>query len=158
MKTLWVVFFLLLACHALLATSQIPENLDFEGEHFDMYSTPLDAFFGERQGLLRQFRERPSPTDCHRGYIGSWKIDSGKLYLLSVVLGYQRDSKIPLVEISSVWKAPVFADWFSGSLRLGRGDLIMGGMGFSEVRLEEILLEIEDGVVRKVDKKSNQTK
>jgi hypothetical protein len=157
MKTLFGTFILLVLCNTLRATSQVPENMTFEGQAFDMYATPLDLFFGDRQGLPRHLRERPSPTDCHRGYIGSWKIDFGKLYLVSVVLGYQRDTKIPLTEISSDWEAPVFARWFSGSLRLGRGDLIMGGMGFSEVRSEELLLEIQNGVVRNVQKKTNQT-
>jgi len=143
MKALLPFFCLVVACGSLSATSQIPEQMVYERESFGMYSAPLDAYLGDPSTLPRHLRDKPSPTDCHRGYIASWKIDSGRLYLLSIVLGYERDKEIPLSEIRTNWVSPVFAEWFSGHIRLGRGDLVMGGMGFSEIRSEEILLEIK---------------
>lgn len=158
MKALLLVLLPMIVSNFLWATSQIPEKMDYEGVSFDMYSTPLDSFFAGSITLPRIFREKPSPTSCHRGYIGSWRIDSGKLYLLSLALGYQQDKQVPLGKLVPQWKAPVLASWFSGTLRLGKGELVMGGVGFSETRSEEVLLEIVEGQVAKVKTKTNEKK
>jgi hypothetical protein len=135
-----------------LATSQVPEALVYGGATNDLYTTPLESLFPA--GSPKVFVERPSSTACWRGYVGTWKIENDELYLVALQEGHPRTGAIPLHKVNPQWKSPVKATWFSGTLRIGRGKVLMGGMGFSEKRETDIFLEIREGKVvstRQVD-------
>jgi len=133
------------AVTAVHATSQVPESLVYEGTTNDMYTAPLESLFPA--GKPKVFVEKPSSTACWRGYVGTWEIKNSELYLVALQEGYPRTGAIPLDKVNPQWKSPVKAIWFSGSLRIGRGKLLMGGMGFSEKREVDIFFEIRDGKV-----------
>lgn len=78
-------------------------------------------------------------TACWRGYIGTWKITLGKLYLVDIIGRYKLASDTPL-----------FADWYSGVLRVPRGRVLQYiHMGFGTVFKKEQHIKIENGVVVK---------
>jgi len=71
-------------------------------------------------------------TACGRGYVAHWRMSRGKLYLAriqpfamplhlneSLKDAYQRHFAMVFGSVPS----PKFANWFSGELRLGYGDL-----------------------------------
>jgi len=132
---------------AVHATSQVPEKLVYDGATNDMYSTPLESSFSADNPKPKVFYERPSSTACWRGYVGTWKIDGGELYLVALREGHPRTGAIALAKINPKWVSPVKATWFTGTIRIGKGKVLMGGMGFSEKRETDIYLEIKQGKV-----------
>jgi hypothetical protein len=76
-------------------------------------------------------------TACWRGYQGSWEIKEGRFYLTGLRGRYALADTTPL-----------FADWFTGVLRVPRGkQLQYVHMGFGSVYEEELHIKIEKGVV-----------
>ena len=145
MKKIVIVALFCTVGSAAFATSQVPEVLVYGGTTNDLYTTPLESLFPA--GSPKVFIERPSSTACWRGYVGTWKIENDELYLVALREGHPRTGAIPLDKVNPQWKSPVKATWFSGILRIGRGKVLMGGMGFSEKREIDIFLEIKEGKV-----------
>lgn len=76
-------------------------------------------------------------TACWRGYIGTWEIRDDHFYLvnLSGKLRLRGDE-------------PLLADWFSGTIRVPRGEILeYVHMGFGSVFEEELHVKIEKGKV-----------
>jgi hypothetical protein len=126
-------------------TAQAHENLVYEGERTSMAACPpLPASHPRIVALspqeLRTRKDLPSvvgSTACWRGYIGSWEIREGRLYLTGVVGRYEM-----------LGDEPVFAEWFSGVLRVPRGGLLQYvHMGYESVYERDLYLKIEGGAV-----------
>lgn len=74
-------------------------------------------------------------TACWRGYIGTWEVKGGRLYLV----GLQGRCEM-------VGEEPIPADWVSGWLRVPRGELLeYVHMGFESVYEEELQIRFEGG-------------
>ena len=87
-------------------------------------------------------------TACWREYVGTWIIEDGKLYLLKIIGRYKITSD-----------SPIFADWFSGVLRIVEGErLLYVHMGFGTVYEKEIHIKISKGVVIKTKTIDNRGK
>ena len=52
-----------------------------------------------------------SSTACHRGYLGTWEIREKFLYL----------KRLKGIEAEMIGDEPILADWFAGTLNVGRG-------------------------------------
>ena len=82
-------------------------------------------------------------TACWRGYIGTWELKDGKLYLNEV-----RGHIFYTGE-------PIFADWVTGVLRIPSGELLhYVHMGYGSVYEFETHIKLENGLVieeRKID-------
>lgn len=83
-------------------------------------------------------------TACWRRYIGTWKLENGRLYLVAIEGIYR-----------IVGAEPIFADWFTGVLRIPDGEMLhYVHMGFGSVYAFETHLKIENGIVvdeRRID-------
>jgi hypothetical protein len=78
-------------------------------------------------------------TACWRGYQGTWEIKDGLFYLVDLHGRFQLQGKEPLL-----------ADWFSGVLRVPRGERLQYvHMGFGSVYEEEVHIKIDAGRVVK---------
>lgn len=76
-------------------------------------------------------------TACWRGYQGTWEIADDKLYLTRLRGRFRLRGDEPLL-----------ARWFSGVLRVPRGELLQYvHMGFGSVYEEEVHIRIEEGEV-----------
>ncbi|MBK8257821.1 MAG: hypothetical protein IPK82_34780 [Polyangiaceae bacterium] len=76
-------------------------------------------------------------TSCWRGYVGTWEVKGEKFYLVGL------RGKFRVLP-----GGPIFADWFSGVLRIPRGErLHYVHMGFGSVYEEELHITIEKGEV-----------
>jgi hypothetical protein len=126
-------------------TAQVHENIVIDGEAATMSTCPP---LPDRHPRITQagppgsFRPRegvPSvvfSTACWRGYIGSWELKGGRLYLV----GLQGRCEM-------VGGEPIPADWVSGWIRVPRGELLeYVHMGFESVYEEELQVRFEDGV------------
>lgn len=131
-------------------TIQACEMLLYQGKCWKMYSTPLEAYF-------ETIMPRPDGLHCHtaleRGYVGTWEIVDGKLYLIGLD-GYffGRTNSLGQGEaltVEGVFPGAggrVFADWFSGFLRLPRGRVLAKTMIGFPLHEEELRVCMEHGV------------
>ena len=121
-------------------TAQMHELLIYEGEDTSMAFCPPIPTHHPR---ISEQPEDPTffHTACWRRYLGTWEIRDGHFYLVKL------EGVVALEEGS-----PLFADWFTGTLRIPKGKrLHYVHMGFGSVYEEEIHVKIENGVV--VEKK-----
>jgi hypothetical protein len=83
-------------------------------------------------------------TACWRRYIATWEIKEGRFYLVAIEGQFE-----------FIGSEPLFANWFSGDIRIPMGEVIVyRHMGFESVFAEEMFIAIERGVVvsrRQVD-------
>lgn len=78
-------------------------------------------------------------TACWRGYQGTWEIRDGRFYLVALCGRYRLGPGEPLL-----------ADWFSGVLRVPKGNLLeYVHMGFSSIYDQEAHISIDNGRVVK---------
>jgi hypothetical protein len=132
-----------------LGTAQIADKLLYKNETMWIFSNPLESYFNEknpRPDHLFTFK----CTACWRGYVATWKIEEGYLYLTKVVEGScGADAKeIPISEILPQQTAPVKALWFTGTLRVPQGEpLLYVHMGYGSIYEKELMISIKEGKV-----------
>jgi hypothetical protein len=119
-------------------TAQIHELLTEKGKSLTLACCPPLPDGHPR--LRSRAPEIGSPlysTACIRGYRGHWLLQGGRLYL---------------VGLEGIWELlpgePLFADWFSGELRIPLGAVLQYlHIGFASVYERERLVDIDRGVV-----------
>jgi hypothetical protein len=138
-------------------TAQIADTILIRGEEFRLASEPLERCWA------RPGRERPNFTiphsACWRGYVASWEIVGGKLYLRGIegtlappgtkVLGPAENGRAAtLQELFPGEAIPVFAGWFTGTLRVQEGELLeYHHMDYESVYERTRLIDVVDGQV-----------
>lgn len=134
-------------------TAQIKEELIYFHKKFKIITIPgipeehpriakdslLNPVFSSRELL--------SSTGCSRKYQGTWKVEKNRLYLFSIRGKY-----------SIVGDAPVFADWYSGTLKIPLGlPLVNFHFGFGAIHEKEAHMHIENGILIKTDVIENKS-
>jgi len=145
----------LLLCPLLVfAAAQYPEKLRLDGKEEQLMATPLEDFWSPahpRPDTLSQ-----TSWACWRGYIGIWEIIDNKLCLLRLERHeiWPKDDTFQEQAIAIPLKplfgsdGPVLADWFSGVLRVARGDVLTQvNTGYASVYEEDLFLIIDHGAV-----------
>ncbi|MDD5712945.1 MAG: hypothetical protein PHY31_09360 [Smithellaceae bacterium] len=148
MKRLFLVIILLTATSGqAFATAQFPDELIYKGKTYPIFSNPLESYFGTAhprpEGLFPA-----SCTALWRGYVATWKIEEDALYLVKVVAGTcAADApEIPLTNIFPGSKGPIRADWFTGTLVVPQGEILMYvHMGYGSVYEKELHIKIDKG-------------
>ena len=94
-------------------THQLHENIIYEGRDLSMTTCPKVPLDDPRVieltdiELFAKGQPRVVSSNCWRGYLGSWEIKEGRLYLI----GLERNLKLEGFE-------PLFADWVSEELMI----------------------------------------
>jgi hypothetical protein len=94
-------------------TYQLHENIIYEGRDLSMTTCPKVPLDHPRvteltdKELFAAGQPRVVSSSCWRGYLGSWEIKDGRLYLINL----ERDLKLDGTE-------PLFADWVSEELHV----------------------------------------
>jgi len=132
-------------------TAQVHEKIRYQGKRMRLASCP---HFPEDHPRISEVSEEEIEklalddrteiifsTACWREYIGSWSIRRGKLYLTKLEGRYRLDGK-----------EAIFADWFTGDLRIPKGRMLeYVHAGFNSIYEQELLLTLERGVVIKTE-------
>lgn len=125
-------------------TAQIREIIYYKGEKTVMATEPLSSYLQSRKGIC--FNARSSA--CWRGYLGIWKIKDKRLFLVKLKGYIDKDYKEVELEYIFSGKKEVFADWFSGKIRISQGELLQYvHMGYSSVFEKDLFLKFKDGVL-----------
>jgi hypothetical protein len=137
-------------------TAQFHEKLIYDGDETSMaFCPPLPENHSrivenseKKEMILPGTGRMISSTACWREYIGTWEIKDGRFYLVKVGGRYRLNGDEPL-----------FADWFSGVLRIPKGEVILYvHMGFGSVFEQEVQVKIEHGFVTKTKVVDNRGK
>lgn len=118
-------------------TAQMGERLILDGEETSMLSCPAipendpRIEYGPDPGVIL--------ITCNwRNYLGTWEIKDRRLYLVALT-GRHRLRET----------GPILADWFSGTLRVPKGEVLQYvHSGFASTYETELFIEIERGTVR----------
>jgi hypothetical protein len=126
-------------------TAQIAERLIFEGQEHELFTEPLENYF-EQGGINPGFESLSS--DLWRGYVGTWEIQADRLYLVDLNGSLQSGELATLESVFPGIPDRVFADWFTGTLRIPQGrKLEYVHMGFGSKYERDLLIIIRKGIV-----------
>ncbi|MDR1336301.1 MAG: hypothetical protein LBK22_05690 [Tannerella sp.] len=136
-------------------TAQIGERLHYDGENYSMAAQPFDVY-------LKKYNIRTA-SDCTanwRGYYGAWEIKDDKLFLVSISANIlKEDRKQGFLHRSEDYSTvgldyffpgqkEVFAEWFSGEVRIPCGEMLhYVHMGYSSIFEQDLFLEFKEGVL-----------
>ena len=129
------------------ATAQMPDLLIYQNETVGIFSNPLESYFNDthpRPNALFEF----SCTGNWRGYLATWEIKDGFLYLTKLVKGScsQDAPEIPLSTLFPNQTPPIKATWFSGELIIPQGEQLQYvHMGYGSIYEKELHLTIQAG-------------
>ena len=144
-------------------TAQVPESLVVGGHRLSLYGEPLSQWLS----TLESPPEWPrTATCCWRGYVGTWKVENEKLYLVNVepfgaagqslagVAGFATfgsDTSAPAPSLQALFPeatGPVFADWYNGPLICPEGKpLKYVHMGYFSLYERERRFWVENGCI-----------
>lgn len=143
-------------------TAQVPDKLILDSKEVLLFENPLDPWLEKNP---------PKPEFCYydianssnnwRGYQATWKISGDRLLLLEVAKRRSvpkwrgwlslRDYEyraVPVEWYMAGKKLPVFAEWYSGRLRIPQGEMTRYvHMGYGSEYERELLIEIKNGVL-----------
>jgi len=129
-------------------TAQIPETLHHKGLELTLCGEPLGPFV-KNNHLGMEFVA--SSSALWRGYVGTWAIEAGRLYLIKIAGRVEVNHAIKDVGLGDLFPNHpngVFAHWFSGELRCPQGGLLKyvhGGYG--SVYEQDLCIDVRKGVV-----------
>lgn len=128
-------------------THQVSEVLYIGRERHALYVRPLDQFL---KSLELRMKFVAWSTSCHRGYIGHWELKNERLYLRKLEGLLEQRQTCMLAVVFRTEPRPVFAKWYSGTLRVPFGAIVVQNhLGYTHVHEDEIRIRVRRGVVRK---------
>lgn len=99
-------------------TMQIPDLIYYEGRRRELLATPLEAYFEQTGG-------RPAIESSYsalwRGYIATWRLEAGRLFLVHFKPGMTDGPKFTLSTLFPGQGRRVSAAWFTGDLPIATG-------------------------------------
>ncbi|WP_347838054.1 hypothetical protein [uncultured Draconibacterium sp.] len=120
---------------------QQKDRIYLDGELFELFSTPLDAFFEAHQEIPSFRGKMP---ECRRGYMASWRIRNNVLYLT----GFQQVSPTVVINPRDVLSRPkMVADWYNGTLRIPIDTADSNAKGSNDPQEAELHIYVKRGVV-----------
>jgi len=105
---------------AALGTTQCSDILYLDDQKHSLDSLPLEPYYGP--GNPRPKFRAPN-TATWRGYIATWEIDRGVLYLKAIQAWTDR-GEVGLPALFPGQKGPVAATWFTGKLKVPQGKIL----------------------------------
>lgn len=136
--------------------AQKADIIVMDGEQLELYSNPLEEYWMKRKKKRPHFY---SLDVCRRGYIATWNIQDGQLFLSNIEGDVEKRSlfggKSKKCTLKMLFKKPgaegVKADWFSGKLRIPRGKMTQYEHSGYDSRFErELIITIDKGNVIKL--------
>jgi hypothetical protein len=126
-------------------TAQIKETLIYKGRKHGMAAEPLTRYLRKRYDL--QVKLNSLGTACWRGYMGEWEVKGDKLYLINLKINLSHETRKG-VETLFPGHKEVFAEWFTGEIRVPTGDMLRYvHMGYASVFEKDLFLTFEEGIL-----------
>ena len=123
-------------------TAQAGDILKFEGKTYSIASEPLYDYLNQKGVEFISLN-----TACWRGYIATWKIKNDKLFLIELE-AYSEDHNEVDLDFLFPGKNEVFAEWFTGEIRVPHGKLLQYfHIGYESIYEKETYLYFKKGVL-----------
>jgi hypothetical protein len=131
------------------ATAQMAERLLCKGATNRLCTLPLEPYLKAhnlRLSEMAQPKKFMMSTACWRGYIGTWQIKDGFLWLVSVE--HLDRTPVPLSRVFTNQVPPIKATWYSGTLHVTQGKMLRYVHAEFQSKFErDLYFEIEKGEV-----------
>jgi hypothetical protein len=129
------------------------DRIIYEGKEYGLAATPLEGRFASSPALRPKFAGFNSA--CTRGYVARWEIRGDRLCLVGMDMICKTDATF--ASMFPDGDRGVFADWVSGELPCPWGALVRyDHAGFARTLEHELILSIENGVLRSARVKENK--
>ena len=126
-------------------TAQVSEKLIYKGETLQLCSVPLSGYLSA-VGSEEKFSA--PHTALWRGYVGTWTIEDGHLYLVKLVGYVNQGSEVGLSHLFPDYPDGVFAHWFTGELRCPMVEMLRYvHAGFASTCEQDLFIQVDKGVV-----------
>ena len=123
-------------------TTQAGDILLYNGKKTTIASEPLKPYLETREDVSFILKS----TAILRGYIGNWKIKNNKLFLISL-LGFIENQEQVDLNFLFPDKNEVFADWFTGDIRIPQGKMLKKvNLGYESIFEKNRILRFKEGV------------
>ncbi len=125
-------------------TAQRSDIIIIEGQNHRMFCEPLEDYWNETNPKPNFI---PVSTDCWRGYCAIWEILEKKLYFIDIKT---ENLNLRMNKVFPDNNSAVFAEWFSGELRIPQGEMLeYVHKGYGSKYEKDLFLMIENGSVMK---------
>ena len=125
-------------------TAQIGEKIIYNGDEYHIATEPLNPYLEKHNIEFKAYW-----TACWRGYYGSWEIEDDKLYLIDLRANLpinDKETKEVGIDYLFPGQEKVFADWFTGEIRITYGKILKYvHMAYESIYEKEMFLKIENG-------------
>ena len=132
------------------ASAQAGEWLLYKGATNRLCTLPLEPYLKEHNVRLHEVappKKFIMSSGCWRGYIGTWQIKDGFLWLVSVENLDQ--TQVPLSKVFTNQAPPIKATWYSGTLQVTQGKMLRYVHAEFQSKFErELYIKIVDGKVK----------
>ena len=127
-------------------TLQVKDLLIYGNKIFQISTLPLDSYLSELKVLPPLV---PPSTACWRGYTATWELRNRQLFLVEMTC-YSKGDQQAGIELFFAGRKEVFADWFSGEIRLprGKGKFIIE-TSLNPLNLKYLVLNFKNGLLQK---------
>lgn len=152
----------MLITSAAFATAQAPDALIYNGKPYDLFSNPLEDFYGGDESKRPKFWVEPNTMSSGnwRGYVATWEIIDDKLYLTKIDSWLCRPSirtksgcrRVTVRDLfgGKVVDGKVFASWFSDNLRVPDGkQLKYVHSGYASIYERDLIFDVDAGKIVK---------
>ncbi len=137
------------------ASAQFPDTLLIDGKALDLFSQPLAALESAEPKAWRALQRWRPAHDCSAAWFGftaQWRIEHDRLQLIAIASDPCSDAPraVPLKRVFGRKRgaSPVFAEWFTGVLRVPQGQLVAYiHAGFASRRERKLMLQVGRGQV-----------
>lgn len=124
-------------------TAQIGESILYNGDEYLMASEPFNQYLQTRNDV--EFVSNSSA--CWRGYYGDWIILDDKLYLKGLKAFIKGYGEVGLNYFFRQ-KQSVFANWFSGEIRIPQGEMLdYIHLGYATLYEKDLFLVFKNGIL-----------
>lgn len=135
------------------ATAQAPDVILIDGKEYSLNTNPLDRYLAKLGDKAPRF-EAPH-TALWRGYVATWELAQGKLYLRKIEGHRGRGTDAESGRALNVDgmkelfpdKSDIVADWYTGTLIIPDGEQVeYVHMGYGSTYAKYIVVSIKDGI------------
>lgn len=115
-----------------------------EEDHYSLACEPLKPFLDCLKEPIRFF---PPDTGLMRGYIAEWQIDKDDRLMLIDFKGWRTNGMANGVSFLFPGETTVFAEWFTGALKINVGQVIeYKHRGYESVFESNIIISVFKGI------------
>lgn len=137
------------------------ERLEWHGKNYELRSEPLEQRYPDRVARPRFMPAPLREAGADRGYVGSWRLEDDRLYLVDIDAWLCADAasraadcrRATLPELFGAAQGkPVFADWYSGELTFPDGALLhRDGTSYGALHERTIRITLKAGKVTRIE-------